>query len=164
MARQPNRKIYRARLNQLVKQSDQDPQSLATQLEMQAHWAKYICVLTSGYIEQAVKEIMLRHSKDRSAPNIASYIENSWPNSKNMNCDQLAKTLKSFDKHWESEFQNWLNAKEERKEHINQLVSWRNNIAHGNERNTNGVTIRSVSTHFKSACELIDFIEGLAKT
>ena len=44
---------------------------------------------------------------------------------------------------------------------VNEIIKWRNDIAHGNEANTNNVTRGSVANKFKVACELVDFVEGL---
>jgi len=62
---------------------------------------------------------------------------------------------------WSERFDGWVNQNERKKE-LNEIIAWRNDIAHGKEANTNNVTLGSVSTKFRIACELIDFLEGLS--
>ena len=44
-----SRGAYRSRLSALADQSPEDP-------ETQSHWAKYVSVLISGYLEQSLKD------------------------------------------------------------------------------------------------------------
>lgn len=133
-------------------------------IERQAHWAKYSCVLVSGFVEQAVKEILVSHASLKAAPRISRYVEKTWATSKNMNVKNISDILGNFDDRWRQSFEGWLGDAEERKATINNLISWRNNIAHGSEANTTGVTLASVNKSFECACQFIDFLEELATT
>ena len=117
-------------------------------------------LLISGFIEQAVKEIILEHASATSSGRIRKYVEGTWPNSKNMRCDAIREILGHLDQAWSASFDAWLQ-EDERKKEINEIISWRNDIAHGKESNTNNVTLSSVSTKFQVACQLVDFIEAL---
>ena len=48
------------------------------------HWAKYTCVLISGVIEQAIKEIFLEHTPANTSPPVRKYIEGTLPTSKRL--------------------------------------------------------------------------------
>eukprot|EP01037_Dinobryon_pediforme_P044413 gene44413-56170_t len=115
--------------------------------EMHAHWAKYTCVLISGFIEQSMKEIFLEHASQTAAPRIRKYLEGTWPNSKNMKCDAIRELVAHFDLGWANQLDSWLET-DERKKDINEIIAWRNSIAHGKEANTNNVTINAVSKKF----------------
>lgn len=156
----PDRIRYRKRIEFLLSSPTINQEYGNVSPETLAHWAKYVCVLVSGYMEQSIKEILLTHSNEKAAPSISRYVENSWPNSKNMKCDSIGEILGHFDIRWKSNFETWLAEDEQRKQCINNIVTWRNSIAHGNESNTTGVTINSVSNCFKCACALIAFIEN----
>lgn len=162
MTRQPERTKYRLRIESILKSPPKAEHELIGEMQTQAHWAKYVCVLVSGYLEQSVKEILLAHSAGKSAPRVSRYVERSWPISRNMSCANILEILNHFDEDWASKFDKWLKDEEERKGAINNLVSWRNNIAHGNEANTTGVTINSVTRSFKHACALVDLLDDLA--
>ena len=159
-ARAAERVRYRDRIKNLVANPPTSSEGIGSELEMQAHWAKYTCVLISGFIEQAVKEIILEHTSANAAPRIRKYIEGTWPNSKNMRSDAIREILDHLDPRWSDQYDAWVKT-EERKKEINEIIKWRNYIAHGKESNTGNVTLGSVSTKFQIACQLVDFIEAL---
>lgn len=157
-----DRKQYRKRIEKLVSAPPMgpDPDDLRYEADVQAHWAKYTCVLISGFIEQAVKEVVLEHASKAYSTRVRKYIEFTWPTSRNMRCDVIKDILGNFDDTWKESFENWLGSEERLKE-INEIVKWRNDIAHGKEANTSNVTLNSVSNKFRIACDLVDFVEGL---
>lgn len=157
-----DRKQYRKRIEKLVctPPMSPDPDDLGYEAEVQAHWAKYTCVLISGFIEQAVKEIILEHASSAYSSRVSNYVECTWPSSKNMRCNAIRDLLGCFDDNWKTSFEKWL-CDDERVKEINEIVSWRNHIAHGNEANTNNVTLNSVGNKFRVACDLVDFVEEL---
>ena len=79
-----------------------------------------------------------------------------------MKCDAIKEILGHFDGISVTGFKEWLNGFEKRKE-INEIINWRNAIAHGKEENTRNVTPASVSNKFEIVCDLIDYIEELLK-
>lgn len=159
-ARVADRIRYRQRISSLMSKAPVATDGIGSELEIQAHWAKYTCVLISGFIEQAVKEIVLEHASVTSSGRIRKYIEGTWPNSRNMRCDAIHEILDHLDNAWSVRFDDWIK-EDERKKEINEIISWRNSIAHGKESNTNNVTLGAVSKKFSVACELVDFLEAL---
>ena len=157
-----DRMRYRQRIADLVKKPPTNVTGTGSELDVHAHWAKYTCVLVSGFLEQAIKEIFLEHAYANSSPRVRKYVAGTWPTSKNMKCDAIKEILGHFDGMWVTGFEEWLNGSERRKE-INEIINWRNAIAHGKEENTNNVTLASVSNKFEIACDLIDYIEELLK-
>lgn len=147
--------------------------------EKQAEDAKYLAVLVSGYLEQAIKEILLQYSVSTSGTSVAKYIKDSWPSSKNMNTKNIEEILKQFNERWAQEFNNWLNTSDtnseddsarkkrrstvltDRKSDINSIISWRNYIAHGQESKTTNVTLVSVKDKFETINKLVVFMENL---
>ena len=104
----------------------------------------------------------MEHAYANSSPCVRKYVAGTWPTSKNMKYDAIKEVLGHFDGMWVTGFEEWLNGSERRKE-INEIINWRNAIAHGKEENTNNVTLASVSNKFEIACDLIDYIEELLK-
>ena len=160
--RASDRVRYRSRIQSLLNNTPGGGGGGISEFEVNAHWAKYVCVLVSGYIEQAVKEVLLEHSSSSSGPRVSSYVEKTWPSSKNMACTAINEMLGHFDARWSDIFLSWID-EEERKKEINEIIAWRNSIAHGKESSTNNVTMGSVSKKFKSACDLVDFLEELSR-
>lgn len=158
----PNRVLDRQRLRNLVNKPPTSAEGIGHETAVKAHWAKYICVLISGFVEQAIKEIIFEHVSSKTSPRVNKYVVDTWPKSTNMKCEAIGKILGSFDKKWEEVFNDWLSESERRKE-INEIISWRNEIAHGRESNIGSVTLPSVANKFQIACNLIDFIDELLK-
>jgi hypothetical protein len=150
---------YKSRIANLLESSDKDNNP-----ESQAHSAKYLAVLVSGYLEQAIKELLLHYSSQGSRPQISRYIEETWPISRNMTTVNIRTTLHQFNKAWGDDFDDWLRQHEDRKGHINLIVSWRNSISHGQESNTTGVTLVSVRAAFSSIKDLVSFIDTMVKS
>lgn len=153
-----------------------------TNTETQAEDAKYLAVLVSGYLEQAIKEILLEYASSLSATSVAKYIKDSWPTSKNMNTSNIESILKQFNEDWAKEFSDWLATcnepysngegtvsrrrpkKIDRKGDINSIVKWRNHIAHGQEAKTTNVTLVSVKDKFSTVRDLVSLVEGMVQS
>jgi hypothetical protein len=148
---------YKSRITNLFKSyEDSDP-------ETQTHNAKYLAVLVSGYLEQAVKELLLHYAFQGARPEISRYIEETWPISRNMNTKNINEILSRFNLKWSEEFLFWLEQDDNRKNNINSIVRWRNGIAHGQEANTTGVTLVSVRTAFTTIVGLVSLIDAMVR-
>ena len=148
---------YKKRIKYLFELYSENPNP-----ETQSEDAKYLAVLVSGYLEQAIKEVLLEYSASISAPNVSKYIKDSWPTSRNMTVQNIERILKQFNDEWATSFSDWLaisnvgnNCKQgsvkrrgtkrtDRKSDVNTIVNWRNYIAHGQESKTTNVTLVSV--------------------
>lgn len=150
---------YKSRIESLIKLYDAQAKNLDINIEIHSHNAKYLAVLVSGYLEQAVKEILLGYATQISRPQISRYLEKTWPISKNMYVDTIKEILNQFNLSWGEELNVWLNEDDRRKSDINLIVSWRNSISHGQESNTTGVTLVSVNERFKTVKSLVGFLE-----
>ena len=42
-------------------------------IEMQSHWAKYLCILSAGFLETALSEIYIEFSKTAASEPVANY-------------------------------------------------------------------------------------------
>ena len=157
--RHPARDIYKTRISNIIRQLDDSEDLFFENSEMLAHFAKYLSVLISGYIEQSLKDIFFEYAKSKSAPEIISYIEKTWPISRNMKTENIKQILGQFNRTWELEFTEWLD--EPKSASINNLIGWRNSIAHGQEQKANAVTLPTIKENFITAKELVCWCEEL---
>lgn len=160
----PDRVRYRERIENLIDEFQAAAGVDISEIEMRAHWAKYICILVSGYLEQSVKEIVMEYADKVSVPRIRKYVLKTWADSRNMRFQAIQEILDNLDEKWAAEFDQWLQQKDERKKEINEIIAWRNYIAHGKEFNAHNVTLVSVKTKFIIACDLVNFLDDLVLT
>jgi len=62
------------RLNYLIKKTDE---ACAGNLELQAEWAKYLCILSAGLLENALKAIYIEFARGTVSGPIANYVSST---------------------------------------------------------------------------------------
>lgn len=155
------RKAYNDRLTLLISKAPID-KSLPLQelIEAESNWSKYVCVLISGYLEQAFKDICFAYAVKNSHPFVFNYVEKNWPESSNMWIHNIVSITRSFNDKWADFIDGWV-TEQDLKVHINGLVSWRNKISHGEDNSTTGVTMNSVKQKYEAVNKLLDKLEEL---
>jgi len=126
-----------------------------TDLELQAHWAKYLCVLSSGYIEKSVRAIYGEYAKLRTPPQIGRFVSRRLGEFQNAKMSKIVDLTKLFDETWALQLE--LTFAGEVTDSINSLVANRHSIAHGQDTS---VSIARVKTWHEKSRELIAHLEG----
>jgi hypothetical protein len=124
--------------------------------ELQSDFARYLCVLVSGFIEKALVELMLEYTRQRSDPSIQRYVENRLRNVTNVNAQRLQELLGAFDSGWRSDLEKYL--VDERKAALDSIINLRNTIAHGQSV---GVTYIRIRGYYEHVQKVIDHIADL---
>jgi hypothetical protein len=143
-----------AKLRQLIRRVGHDPTTHA--LEMHAHWAKYICVLSAGYIENIVRDVYGNYVKSHSySAAVIRYAKNQIDWVQNPNSEKLIAIARSFDDKWGRDLESYL-AQEYRKDAVNSIISNRNLIAHGRDSD---ITVARISQYLDKVKEVAEFME-----
>lgn len=100
-----------------------------TDLETQADFAQYLCVLVSGFIEKAMAELVLEHARRSGGPTMQRFVEMNTKRFTNANAEKIKSLLNSFDSDWRVQLDTIL--VDEFKEAVDSVVSLRHLIAHG---------------------------------
>jgi len=129
---------------------------VGSDLELQSDFARYLCVLVSGYLERAVTALVLEHSRRKSAPSVQRFVESQTRRLNNVNSQRLQELLGSFDPDWLQDLSTFL--VDERKDAIDSIVSLRNTIAHGQSV---GVTYNRVAIYYEQIQKVIDHVADL---
>ena len=124
--------------------------------ELQSDFARYLCILVSGYLEKAVAELVLEHSRRMSAPSVQRFVELQTRRLTNVNSQRLKDLLGSFDLDWQQDLSAFL--VDERKDAIDSIVNLRNSIAHGQSV---GVTYLQVVKYYEQIQKVIDHVADL---
>jgi hypothetical protein len=79
--------------------------------EVRSDHARYLCVLVSGFLEQAVVELLLEYVRKTSAPAVQRHVERRLDRFMNANSGRLLELLGSFDPDWQTELKYYERAK-----------------------------------------------------
>ena len=129
--------------------------SSLNEIELQAEWAKYLCVLVSGFLEVAVREIILQYVENKSSGNVIAYVSKELDGFLNPKMAKIVTLAEKFDKDWATQIND--RATDEMKNAVNSIVSNRHQIAHGKSV---GVSFSNISQWYK---EVIKFVDLLAE-
>ena len=124
--------------------------------ELLSDLARYLCVLVSGYLEQAVIELAMEHVRRRSDPSVQSFVDARLKSFTNANSTRLIDLLGSFSADWRNDMDKYLI--DELKDAVNSVVSLRHAIAHGRHV---GVTISRARDYFRRVDSVIKHIAEL---
>lgn len=149
-----NRELSRQiqQLNALIARTDQ---ASAGDVEIQAHWARYICVLSAGLLENALTELYAEYAQGPASEAVAAYVRTSVSKVQNPKTQKYVEIASMFKKEWGEELLDFAN-KEGRKEAVDSIMSNRHKIAHGK---TSDISMARVKEYLRKSIELIEFVE-----
>jgi hypothetical protein len=112
--------------------------SVRCDVELQSQLARFLCVLSSGLIEQAVIQTLTSYAQRRSHPDVARYVGASVARLWNAKFEDILTVLGHFSPVWRDHFET--NTLPEVKDAIDSIVNNRNQIAHGAQTGISLVT------------------------
>jgi RiboL-PSP-HEPN len=122
--------------------------------ELQAQLARFMCVLSSGLLEQAIISILEDYAKSRSHAHVARYVGFGLSRLQNAKFEDIMILLARFDPLWRDHFE--ANTPAEVKDAIDSIVNNRNQIAHGGQANISLVVFSRYYTCVKSFINELD--------
>ena len=125
-------------------------------LETQADFAQYLCVLVSGYLEKAVSELVLEHARRSGGPTVQRYVEMTTRRFTNANAEKLKNLLGNFDADWRLKLDAIL--VDEFKDAVDSVVSLRHLIAHGGSA---GLTYHRIHDYYLRVQKVIEEIGNI---
>ncbi|WP_286760608.1 HEPN domain-containing protein [Salegentibacter sp. UBA1130] len=127
-----------------------------TDEEIQGHFAKYLCVKTSGLFESFIKSQIGDFADSTSAQPIAKHVKAKNKNFTNIDYRKLDGFLNSFSPDWWQKFEGKLTP--DLKSSLNSVISNRNNIAHGNP---DSITFGNMKTHYSNMKKIIELLDSI---
>jgi hypothetical protein len=125
-------------------------------LELRSDFARYLCVLVSGYLERAVAELLLEHARRFGGPSLQRFVERNTRGFTNANSQRVQDILGRFDPDWQRTIGAFL--VDESKDAVDSVVNLRNKIAHGESV---GVTYQTIADYYKRVQRLVDNVADL---
>ena len=148
-----------ARLRHLIKRVGHDPSTKA--LEMQAHWARYLCVLTSGFVENVARTLYGDYvTKNSYSTAVVRFAKKQLDGIQNPRPEKLVALAAAFDSKWGRDLDAYLKD-EYRSDAINAIMSHRHLIAHGRSSN---ITVGQVNLYLSKVVDVAGYMEGQCKT
>jgi hypothetical protein len=130
--------------------------SMKGDAELLSDFARYLCVLVAGFLEQAAIEIALQHVRTHSQPSIQRHVENRLRRFSNANTQKIIQLFGSFDPDWRIDLESHL--VDEYKAAIDSVIALRHRVAHGGYA---GVTMASVQAYYDRVKHVVDHVADL---
>jgi len=149
----------RAEVSRLRKRLDATFDRMPTSssdLEVQADFAKYLCVLVSGFFENAIVALILYYVERRSSVDVASFVERQLDRWTNPNVEKITMLFGAFNNDWRDELTSYLI--DQRKDSVNSLVALRHKIAHGESV---GTSLSQVKAHYATILQVVEYLANL---
>ncbi len=128
-------------------------------IDVIAHWAKYLCVLCAGFLENSLAEIYSDFSSRTANNKVANFSRASLERINNPKTEIFVRVTNNFDQAWGTSLEAYVE-ENGRKQAIDSIMSHRHRIAHGKDSD---ITIHRLSDYYKKSLEVITFIEKLCE-
>lgn len=129
------------RIDSLEKKAQSPP--VSDDLELQSQLARFLCVLSSGFLEQAVISILDSYARSKSQRRIADYVSSQLARLQNAKFEDILVVLARFDPQWREYFE--VSTPPDVKDAIDSIVNNRNQIAHGGQA---GISLGTFSGYY----------------
>lgn len=103
--------------------------SIGGDAELLSDFARYLCVLVAGFLEQAIIELVLEHVRTHSDSSIQRHVEQRLRRFTAAKTQRIIELLGSFDSDWRIDLERYL--VDEHKDAVNSIVDLRHTISHG---------------------------------
>lgn len=146
--------IYEKQLDNLFR----DVSIISEGEEIKAHLSRYLCVRTSGYLENVVRILIANFCDGTSPQPISNYIVKRTKFITNLDCSRIKILLADFSIDWSDKFETLIT--DQQKSSINSLVSNRNSIAHGN---VDSITFRDMTQYYNDTKQVCAILKNIIK-
>lgn len=127
------------------------------ELEARADFARYLCVLVSGYLEQSVNELLFEHCRQQASESVQRYARWHLVRFGNATKGNIVAVCGRFDESWGEDLEHFI--VDERAAAVGSIVKERHRIAHGENSDISYVRVRD---YREKIDEVIDRIAELA--
>ena len=151
-----NRDIQR-QIDSLTDLFARAPIACAGDLELEAHWARYLCVRLTGLLEYSIKSIYADYISREATQYVSQFAGATLDVSlRNPDSGALLGFVGKFHLGWQSDLKEFL-TEDDRGGAVTSLMKIRNAIAHGTEKE---ITFHRLSEYKPKVIAVIEFIEN----
>lgn len=133
--------------------------SSLSDLELQSHWARHLCVIAAGFLENALRDVYSDFVKGSASPQVAAFAISMLSGLRNPKAGRFVDIAARFEASWGSELERYLE-ESGGKDAMDSIMANRNLIAHGRD---SGITIARLKSYLEKSIPVIEFIENQCK-
>ena len=145
------------RIDNLQAKAKAEP--VSSDLELQSQIARFLCVLSSGLIEQAVIQTLSAYAKRQSHQNVARYVGSNITRLRNAKFEDVLIVLGHFNPEWREYFET--STPRDVKDAIDSIVNNRNQIAHGGQA---GISLTTFMEYYKRVKSFVADLDAFVST
>ncbi len=123
--------------------------------ELQSHWCRYLCVLVSGFVENAVRISYVELARKRADPTIADFVESRLRQFQNPRMGTILELAGGFSQEWKEKLAQATEG--QLSESVNSIVGNRHKIAHGESVT---LTLSSLAQYYRDALKVVDLLRS----
>lgn len=124
--------------------------------EVASHWARYLCVIVNGFIENCIREFFRQYAERRARPEIVNYVVSKlYRQSQNPKFATILEIAGEFDPILRQELEK---VDEDVRESINSVVDNRHKIAHGESV---GLSYSRITEYYEKVKKFTEIMEAL---
>jgi hypothetical protein len=71
--------------------------------DLQSHWARYLCILVSGFLETSVRIIYREYAKSKATPQVANFVVGKLEDFQNPKMEKILQLTGLFSTDWANE-------------------------------------------------------------
>jgi hypothetical protein len=124
--------------------------------ELSSDFARHLCVLVYGFLEQAIIELLIEYVRVRSAEEIQRHVGQRLRRFTTASPKNITELLGSFDIDLQKRLENFL--VDEYKDAVDSIVNLRQTVSHGRSA---GVTMSSVQRYYDRVKDVVDYVAEL---
>ena len=144
---------YRARLDRTF-----DLTASIGDLELQANMTRHLCVLTSGFLEVAVTEVLAEYATMRANPLVQRYVRKNLDQFQNPKLQKIVDLVSRFDPAWGMVFSQRVTAQQ--KDAVDSIVANRHLIAHGRQV---GISLGNMREYYRGATQVVEVLAAVCR-
>ncbi len=129
---------------------------VGTDLELQSDFARYLCILVSGYLENAASELVLEHARKTGSPSLQRFVDQRTKKFTNAKSQKLVNLMGDFDVDWRNSVEAFV--VDDLKDAVDSVVALRNRIAHGESV---GVTYQTIVKYYERVQKVVEHMTDL---
>ncbi|MFH1097963.1 MAG: HEPN domain-containing protein [Candidatus Desantisbacteria bacterium] len=122
-------------------------------MELESEWAKYLCVLVSGYLEVSIRTIYIEYTQNKTHKNVANFVSSKLGGFQNPKMEMILQHAGAFNLDWRKELEN---IDDEIKTSVDSIVNNRNKIAHGDNVDLSYVRIKE---YYQNAIKMVQIMK-----